>query len=368
MKVGIIGDPHLGCIKYTDKRASDFSYKFNACIDELVKRNVDLVVILGDVFDSSAYRRNIDYFASNLSTIADSLLKLKRVNIPVFAIAGNHEYGRGRIGGELIILKSLDIINFLEDEIVVYNGLSIGGISWKSNRQSFLSILEKIKPLNNNSILLIHQFCDCSMTIPKIGSEVRESDFNGWGMVIAGHHHQYEDLGYALIPGSLEVHTVTETREKGFLIYDTETKKHEFIPLKSQRLIRFAQINAEGKSAAEYQKEIEDWILANAKEGALIVIKIEGTLKVGRQSDIKWRYLRSLGIRNGCIKVHFDGGLKTPIRTAPEIRAAINFDDYIEKRFADKGKKASQCISALREKGEGYSSEIIESILKKAGA
>lgn len=367
MKIGIIGDPHLGCTKYTDKRSSDFSHKFNTAIDECIKRRVDLVVILGDVFDSSSYRRSVDSFASNLQEVASALLMLKKTGIPVFAIAGNHEYGRGRIGGELRILKSLEIVHFLEDEMVDYNGLVIGGISYKSTTEMFKDALKRMGSPRGDSILLIHQFLEGSKFIKSFLVDAGKKDVKGWGMVFAGHHHQYEDMGYAIAPGSLEIHGASEIGQKGLVIYDTASKSHEFIPLPAIRPMSYIQITADGRSAMDFQEEIEKWITANSNEGALLVIKISGVLREGKPSDINWRHLRSLGQRNGCIRVHFDGGLTTEVRTAPEIRAMVNFDDYLLERFGPQGKRAIKYVDSLKDKGRLFSEDLIREILRKAG-
>jgi hypothetical protein len=75
MNIAVIGDPHLGCTTYTEKRISDFSKQFNRSIDEALKRNVKAMFILGDVFDSSAYRRSVDNFAACIGEVADSLVR-----------------------------------------------------------------------------------------------------------------------------------------------------------------------------------------------------------------------------------------------------------------------------------------------------
>ena len=118
--------------------------------------------LLGDVFDSSAYRRSVDNFAACVGEVAESLVKLKDAGIEVFAIAGNHEYSRGRRGGELRILSDLEIINFLDDEIKEFKGYKIGGVSWKSDPESFREALRNLESPSSNSILLIHQFCQGS--------------------------------------------------------------------------------------------------------------------------------------------------------------------------------------------------------------
>ena len=108
MKLAVIGDLHLGCTDYTDKRTSDFSDKFVAAVRLAMEHDAQLMVLLGDIFDSSAYRRSIDSFASVLHDIASTLVELKSKGIPIVCVMGNHEYGRGREGGELKSSRTWD--------------------------------------------------------------------------------------------------------------------------------------------------------------------------------------------------------------------------------------------------------------------
>lgn len=107
MKIALVGDVHLGCSDYTDKRVSDFSNKFVEAIELSLKRDAKIIVLLGDIFDSSAYRRSVDSFASSLHEIAHTLVELRSKGIPIVCILGNHEFGRGREGGEIRILSDL---------------------------------------------------------------------------------------------------------------------------------------------------------------------------------------------------------------------------------------------------------------------
>jgi predicted phosphodiesterase len=367
MKIAVIGDPHLGCTAYTDKRVSDFSKQFNRAIDESLKRKVGAVFILGDVFDSSAYRRSVDNFSACIEEVASSLVKLKEESVEVFAIGGNHEYGRGRRGGELRILSDLKIINFLDDEVKEFEGYSIAGISWKSSPESFRDTLKKMGKPTANSFLLMHQFCEGSNLIPTFIVEIRKQDVADWPIVFTGHHHQYEDLGYAIAPGSLDVHMAKEVGRKGFVIFDTDTGKHEFVVLPPSREIRYTEINGNGKSAKDFEQTIEKWIHDNASTGALLVMRIDGTLASGRSTDVDWKRLRSIGYQSGCLKVHFDGGLRDQVRTAPEIRTTVNFLDFVKRRFGSRDQQAVKYIEAFREKGDEFSTEILDGILEEVG-
>lgn len=214
MKIAIIGDPHIGCTKYTLKRVSDFSKQFVSAMKKALEFNVEAIFILGDIFDSSAYRRSVDSFANHLGEIAPVFVETRNKGVPIFAIAGNHEYGRGREAGELRILNDLKFIRLLRDETIEFKDWSISGISWKSDPKSFGSTLRNFGKPKPHSILLIHQFCSGSQHIPSFLLEVDKEDLKDWDIVFAGHHHIYEDLGHVIAPGSLEVHSANEISER----------------------------------------------------------------------------------------------------------------------------------------------------------
>ena len=85
MKLAVIGNLHIGCNDYSEKRSSDFSHKFNEAMDIAIKKEVNAILLLGDVFDSSAYRRSIDSFYLYLHEIAPSLIKAKEKDILILA-------------------------------------------------------------------------------------------------------------------------------------------------------------------------------------------------------------------------------------------------------------------------------------------
>lgn len=363
MKFAIISDTHLGCSTYTDKRASDFSRQFNRAVELAIDSGVHGIFLLGDIFDSSAYRRNVDNFASILGEIAQSLVSLKKSEIKIFAIAGNHEYGRGRGGGEMRILSDLGFLNLLEDSKTEFGGYEIVGIPWKSSIDAFRDAIKKLGPPKSNSILLIHQFCFGSSIIPQMIAEVSKKDLDGWPTVFCGHHHHYENLGYVLIPGSLEVQDAKEAGQKGFIIYDTDNRLHEFIKLPPSRPVQYLNLDANGRTASELEKQIEQWIDYNSSNGALLVIELNGRLSSGRSVDINWNQLRSRAIQKGCLKLHIGGGLEDQVRSAPEIRAATSMEGFLKERFGDRGKIALQYVQSFKEKGDDYGQEILTRII-----
>ncbi|HYA99474.1 MAG TPA: DNA repair exonuclease, partial [Ktedonobacteraceae bacterium] len=88
-----LADTHLGYEQYgVRERFNDFSRAFWDILDDAVNRDVDFVVIAGDLFN----KRAID--ALTLIHAIEGLKKLKERGIPVVAIEGNHDRSYYREG------------------------------------------------------------------------------------------------------------------------------------------------------------------------------------------------------------------------------------------------------------------------------
>jgi DNA repair exonuclease SbcCD nuclease subunit len=365
LRIAVIGDVHLGCTRYTDKRVSDFAKQFNAAIEAALDRKVNCIFLLGDIFDSSAYRRSIDSFANALATVSQRLVTIRERKIPVFAIAGNHEYGRGREAGEVRILDDLEFLRLLRDETVEHEGLTITGIAWKSDPKLLEETLRKLAPKSPNSILLLHQFCFGSKFIPSFLWEVTSKEIDPWRFVFAGHHHQYEVLGKVIAPGSLEIQSPEESIRKGFVVFDTDSGRSEFVPLRTSREMPHLTLDATGKGVRDMEKEIADWISKNSSMGALLIVRLKGRLKSGRSSDVNWRGLRSLAIQRKCLALVFEGSLEDVVRTAAQVRQTVNFNDFLSKRFGSGSRKAAEYVQRMRDTGDDFGTQLLDEIIQK---
>ncbi|MEM0143277.1 MAG: metallophosphoesterase [Candidatus Parvarchaeum sp.] len=365
MKIAVMGDLHIGCNDYSEKRASDFSHKFNEAIDLALKQKVQAILLLGDVFDSSAYRRSIDSFALYLHEIAPGLVKAREMDVPILAIMGNHEFGRGREGGELNILADLGFVHLLKDSMFELEGNKFFGISWKNSTEEFLQVLQKFKP-DNKSFLLMHQFVSGAAAIPKDLWEIDNVSLKSWSKVFVGHHHIHESFGNICIPGSLEVHNVlelTSKKPKGFIIYDTDSGKEDFIEMTIGRPIKYLDFEVSSKTRILAEKEINDWILKNSEANALLIIKLSGRLAYGRSSEINLRESRSIGIRNGCLAVSFINNINDPIRSAPQIKASMNLDAFLKRWFKSDSSKAIEYFDELKEFGDDFAPRLRQKII-----
>ena len=99
MRVAHISDTHLGYTRYTrldpktnrNQREVDAQEAYRRTVDEILERDVDLVIHSGDVFDSIRPATHVIIgFLKETSRIT------RDAHIPYLGIAGNHETPRLR--------------------------------------------------------------------------------------------------------------------------------------------------------------------------------------------------------------------------------------------------------------------------------
>ena len=85
MKFAHLGDCHLGGWRQPELKELNFR-SFQIALERIAKENVDFILIAGDLFDT-AYPP-----IETLKETFDEFRKIKEKNVPVFLIAGSHDY------------------------------------------------------------------------------------------------------------------------------------------------------------------------------------------------------------------------------------------------------------------------------------
>jgi len=192
-----ISDNHLGYRQYNlDERERDIYSSFNQCIDKIIEIKPDFVVHSGDLFESPEPSINAIY------TAIEGFNRLKRHNIPVYIIHGNHDLPkRNSKGSPFKILKGIlgdNLKTFVSRKYHIFRKGSeeifIGGsdFTFKSKINNLFEdykLIENESKKYNNKILLFHQSIYSYSNLPIY--ELQLNNFpKGFNYYAGGHIHQ----------------------------------------------------------------------------------------------------------------------------------------------------------------------------------
>jgi|TARA_B100001996_G_scaffold352749_1_gene313644 DNA repair exonuclease SbcCD nuclease subunit len=231
MKVAIITDQHFGARK-SSRVFHDFFKKFydNIFFPTIKKRGIDTVLDLGDTFDN---RRNLDLWAAQWST-DNYFSRLKDMGVTIHSLVGNHT----------AYFKDTNKVNTLEsvlgeyDNIKIYDkatevmigGLPILFIPWinSENSDETYALIEKSECPIAMGHLELNGFEAHRGYIMDHGHAT--SPYKKFDKVFSGHYHQKstrENITYLGNP--YQIYWNDYNQNRGFHIFDTNTKKLEFI-------------------------------------------------------------------------------------------------------------------------------------------
>jgi DNA repair exonuclease SbcCD nuclease subunit len=366
VKLGIIGDAHLGCADYTEKRRADFAAAFANAIETSLLNGAEGLCLLGDVFDSALMRRNVEAFAATMKEVAPILLKLRTLQVPVLAIAGNHEYGRGREAAELQVLESLGFLRVLRDEEVVIDGCGIIGVPWQSEDE-LPALPAKVKDLARSSrssrtILLLHNFIRGSGSIPSHLGEIDQSVADGFDRVFVGHHHDAEELGSFVMPGATEVQNLAErNRQKAIAVYDTKSGRAAFHKLPKTRDV----IALDYDVAAFVDREHLLTTLSkdlSGKDLARAFVSVRLTGRANPQCSVTKADLVSLLRERDAFDRYVDMRITRPTKTASAAVHGLGVDRLLQRTFGSQAPKAQRYVTRCTD--DDFAAGIVEEILK----
>ncbi|VVB79321.1 DNA double-strand break repair protein Mre11 [uncultured archaeon] len=380
-----ISDVHLGGWKQQPMQDLNFA-SFRMAVDTCIKSNLDFVLIAGDLFDSAYPPIEI------LKETFSEFKRLKDARIPVFLIAGSHDYS---VSGKTF-LDVLERAGFcknvtnaeykeVEDRITlnptVYKEVAIYGYPGK---KSGLEIQDLRKIKFNDApglfkIFMLHTTLDKAVgSIPMDSIEavfLPPADYYA-----LGHLHidfQYENFVY---PGPVFPNNFQELEDLkwgSFYIVDTKTNQGqvlEKVELKIKDVVSF-EIAVNDASAAT------DKILAELEkkdiEDKIVLIRISGEIENGSISDIKFAQIEDFVKNKGAyflLRNTHDLTTKE-VELEIEIKSSENVEEesikvYSEKNPSDFNEIIPQLMSTLTlekmegEKNETFSMRLVEETKK----
>jgi exonuclease SbcD len=256
-----LADTHLGYEQYgVRERFNDFSRAFWGIIDDAIARNVDFVIIAGDLF----HKRAID--AQTLIHAIEGLKSLKDRDIPVIGIEGNHDRSFYRDGTSWLqflcyqgYLKLLTPImrdgapqitpwqpdTMLGSHVDLLNGrLRIYGLHWQGTStarslEGLSKALQEVRSAEDAEgveyrLLMMHTGVDGE--VPRVQGLPTLAQFQPLHECIdylaLGHVHKpYEFGGWMYNPGSPETCSAEEAQweKRGYYYVEIDTDTPERI-------------------------------------------------------------------------------------------------------------------------------------------
>lgn len=229
MKIAILGDTHFGvrgdAIAFHNHYREFYSKTF---FPYLVQNNIKHVVQLGDLFD----RRKYISFQTLALAKKYFFEPIEKYNIECHVLLGNHDVffkNTLEINSPELLLQEYQKNIIIYNEPASWQGIDI--IPWicKDNEQQIMQFISS----STNEICFGHfELAGFEMDRGNICHEGMDADLlKKYDMVLSGHFHHKSSKGNITYVGTPSEHTWADYNdERGFHIFDTETRELTFIP------------------------------------------------------------------------------------------------------------------------------------------
>lgn len=316
MRIAHLSDVHLGYRAYSkvdaygqNQREADVMDAFRNALRLTLRREPDIVLITGDLFHTVR--------PSNASLLnAYQALKQfqeHRKGAPLILIAGNHETPRSAESMCILVLFShLPGVQVVYREIEVLT-LSSLGVSATCIPSRGVSELERKllapDPQAKVNLLLLHGILE-GVTQFAIQNPIARAPIlkEEWDYIALGDYHLFTKVApNAYYAGATEFTSTNIWEEagkpKGFILYDTEARQVEFVPVRTRAVYDLLPIDARDLTQAEINQAIAERAQAIPLEGAIVRQRIYNILPEQR-SGIDGALIRELRVQ--ALHYHLD--------------------------------------------------------------
>ena len=306
MKFAHMADCHIG--SWRDPKLKDISTKaFTKAVDICIKENVDFILIAGDLFNTSL---------PAIDTLKLTVVKLKELkdkNIPVYLIAGSHDFSPS--GKTMLdVLEGAGLfVNVSKGEVVdnklklkftidKKTGAKITGLLGKRGalEKTYYEHLAKehLEKEEGYKIFMFH--CAIAEYKPKELEHVDSSPLSflpkNFNYYAGGHVHyvfntKEENYGTIAYPGPLFPNSFKELEDLekgGFYIIENDTVQWHSIQMHN---IYSIKIDGHHKTPEQIEKEIQDETTNKELYNTIVTVRVSGTLSQGKPTDIHFKEL-----------------------------------------------------------------------------
>ncbi|MDP3881604.1 MAG: exonuclease SbcCD subunit D [Nanoarchaeota archaeon] len=351
MKFAHMGDCHLGGWRQPELRELNFK-SFQLAVEKCLKERVEFILISGDLLDS-AYPS-----IETLKEAFNEFRKIKEANIPVFLIAGSHDYSvSGKTFLEVLekagFCKNVSLFEERNGKIflhpTIFRNVALYGYPGKKSGLEVEDI-ERIKIHDSPGlfkILMLHTTLrDAIGNLPI--KAVDHTALPSVDYLALSHLHIKYNRERRVYSGPIFPNSLSELEELqggSFYIFDNGKLRRE--ELKIKEIVVF-------KIEIENAFDAADKIISEMEKGFIkdkvVMLKIGGVLKKGKIGDIKFSKIEDYIKKKEAFVL-----LKSTSRiyvTGPEMKIdyidSANLEEEIMKRFEEKNpNKNNEIIPSL---------------------
>ena len=304
MKFAHIADCHIG--GWRDPKLRELGYEaFRRAMKICMERSVNFVLIAGDLFNTALPS------IEGLSLVVEEFKKLQDVGIPIYLIAGSHDYSPSGKTMLEVLEKAGLFVNVSKGEEVdgklklkfaldKTSGVKITGILGKRSgldRNIYEELLRKpLEEEEGDKIFMFHNLLTEFKTkeMEKVDSSPLSLLPKGFNYYAGGHVHiveekEVEGFGKIVYPGPLFPNSIDELeklRKGGFFI--VENWKTERIDIEIKK-VECVELGCDGKIEEKVEKELKEKLGNVVVNDAIITLRLAGTLSLGKASDIHFK-------------------------------------------------------------------------------
>ena len=377
MKFAHIADCHIG--SWREPKLRDSSTKaFKNAIEKCADENVDFVLISGDLFNTAL--PPVDH----LKSAVEKLKQLKDMGIPVYTVAGSHDFSAtGKTMLDVLASAGL-VFNaakgkasgdgklHLDFTTEPKTGVKIAGMIGKKGglEKEFYESLER-ESLENEKGYKIFMFHSAITEMKPAGLEKMDSAPvsllpRGFDYYAGGHVHiidsksieGYKNIAY---PGPLFPNSFSEIEKLGnggFYIVEDGNIRYEPIVIHQTMSLK---IDCGGKNPEDAEIKIREEICKKEFLNMIVTIRLFGELKTGRPTDINFRDIFKEFYDKGAFLVMKNAN-KLTSKEFEEVKVETGSVDEIEERIIKENAGQSNAFDAEKEM------QIIKSLMKSLSA
>lgn len=309
MKFAHLADCHLGGWRQEELQELNFQ-SFQLALSKCVNEKVDFILISGDLFDSAYPSIEI------LKETFAEFRKIKQENIPVFLIAGSHDFSAsGKTFLDVLekagFVKNIEQSQIQEDGRIkltpfIHNNIALFGYSGKKSSME----IQEIKKIYFDSVYPFTIFM-LHTTIKDVVGNLPMDSIDKLSLPLAnyyalGHIHQrfeaQEKNAFFVYPGPLFPNNFQE-------LVDLKYGSFQLVEIENGS-IKTKNIQLPIKEVTYLELEIENALVAtdiiiqeidrHNLNDKIVLLKLKGTLSQGKTGDIKFDEIENFVKKKNC--------------------------------------------------------------------